>query len=200
HDLTALRDADREAEAHRLASDDARRPFDIVRGPVLRASLLRLQPEQHALVFNVHHIAFDGWSLGVFLHELAALYRSSPLAELPVQYTDFGLWQRQWLEGAVRERLLAYWRRQLEGLPVLELPCDRPRPAVQGFRGALETFRFEPALADGLRKLSQARGTTLFMTLLAGFEVLLGRYAGQEDFAVGSVVANRNRAEIEDLV
>ncbi|MCP4659155.1 MAG: AMP-binding protein, partial [bacterium] len=209
-DLGALGEEDRQAEAYRLAVADARRPFDLARGPMLRAALLHLvgapESEQHVLLLNVHHIAFDGWSLGVFLRELRALYQafslgqSSPLPELGVQYADFAVWQRQWLRGEVLEKQLDYWRRQLVGLPVLELPCDRPRPAVQSFRGALEPFQLRPELGARLEQLSRARGGTLFMTLLAAFQLLLGRYAGRQDLAVGSVVANRNRAEIEPLV
>ncbi|MCP4655431.1 MAG: amino acid adenylation domain-containing protein, partial [bacterium] len=206
HDLTALRDADREAEVHRLASDDARRPFDIARGPVLRAALLRLGEDDHRLLLVIHHIAFDGWSAGIFLHELGVLYRAavdgrpSPLPALRVQYADFAVWQRHWLAGPARVIQLAYWRERLRDLPVLELPTDRPRPAQQTFRGAAEGLALPAALGQDLRELARQHGTTVFMTLLAAFQLLLGRASRQRDFAVGSPVANRNRAEIEALV
>ncbi|MCP4658422.1 MAG: non-ribosomal peptide synthetase, partial [bacterium] len=201
-------DAFARAEARRLALAEARRPFDLSRGPLLRARLLRLASEEHSLVITVHHIAFDGWSAGVFLGELTALYKAfstgspSPLPELPVQYADFAVWQRQWLRrgrpsGEVLERQLAYWREQLRGLPVLELPTDRPRPVMQSFRGAAESFRLP---GEGLIALSREQGTTLYMTLLAAFQTLLSRYTRQLDLAVGTVVANRNQAEIEPLV
>ncbi|MCP4660718.1 MAG: amino acid adenylation domain-containing protein, partial [bacterium] len=203
-ELSGLGAPQRRTEARRLGLAVARRPFDLARGPLLRAVLLRLGPQQHALVVTVHHIAFDGWSGGVFLGELAALYQAfsgpgavSPLPELPVQYADFAVWQRQWLAGEVLERQLAYWRRQLHGLPVLELPTDRPRPVMQSFRGAAESFRL--ASAD-LNALGRKEGTTLYMTLLAIFQALLHRHTGQQDLAVGSVVANRRRIEIEPLL
>ncbi|MCP4656849.1 MAG: AMP-binding protein, partial [bacterium] len=203
-ELEGLPAAARRAEARRLALAEARRPFDLARGPLLRAALLRLGPEEHVLVVTVHHIAFDGWSGGVFLGELTALYKAfsvpgmaSPLPDPPVQYADFAVWQRRWLSGEVLERQLAYWREQLAGLPVLALPTDRPRPVMQSFRGAAESFRLP---GERLSALSRERGTTLFMTLLAIFQALVGRHTGQEDLAVGSVVANRNLAEIEPLL
>ncbi|MCP4662396.1 MAG: amino acid adenylation domain-containing protein, partial [bacterium] len=205
-DLRALDALARRTEARRLVRVEARRPFDLSRGPVLRAALLRLGGQRHTLVMAVHHIAFDGWSGGVFLRELGILYqalstgRSAPLPELPVQYADFALWQRQWLRGEVLERQLGYWREQLAGLPVLDLPCDRPRPAVQSFRGTTEPLRLPVALGRRLQELSRERGTTLFMTLVAAFQTLLGRYTGQTDLAVGTVIANRNHGEIEDLL
>ncbi|MCP4661115.1 MAG: amino acid adenylation domain-containing protein, partial [bacterium] len=193
----------RRAEARRLALCEARRPFDLTREPLLRTALLRLGPRQHSLVLTVHHIAFDGWSFGVFLSELMTLYKAfstgcpSPLPELRVQYADFAVWQRHWLSGEVLERQLAYWRQQLAELPVLELPTDRPRPVVQSFRGAAESFRLP---GEPLNALSREQATTLFMTLLAVFQARLERRAGPGDLAVGSVVANRNRAEIEALL
>ncbi|MCP4663549.1 MAG: amino acid adenylation domain-containing protein, partial [bacterium] len=209
-DLSALAEPERGAAADRLASREAQRPFDLDRGPVLRAVLLRLDAgtdrEQHVLCLTAHHIAFDGWSIAVFLRELEALYcafvagRSRPLPEIEVQYADFAVWQRQWLCGEVLEAQLGYWRSQLTGVPALELPCDRPRPAVQSFRGAVAEFLLPAELHRRLRALGEERGITLFMTLLAGFQVLLGRYAGQRDFAVGTPVANRNRAETEGLI
>ncbi|MFL6199847.1 MAG: amino acid adenylation domain-containing protein [Thermoanaerobaculia bacterium] len=192
-DLSALPEAARTAEARRLASEEAARPFDLAAGPVLRSTLLRLAPAEHALLLCVHHIAADGWSLGIMVQEIAALYRASTLPELPVQYADFAVWQREWLQGEVLERQLSYWRKRLEGAPRLDLPTDRPRPAVQGFRGALETLR-QPA--GRVRR----RDATPFMVLLAALQALLARHTGQDDIVVGSPIANRNRAEIEPLV
>ena len=142
-ELQGLGDGERDAEVRRLAAEEARRPFDLARGPLLRVCLLKLEEEDHGLLVTLHHIVTDGWSLGVFIHELSALYqafatgRPSPLAGLPVQYADFAAWQREWLQGAVLEEQLGYWQEQLAGAPsLLELPTDRPRPAVQSFRGA----------------------------------------------------------------
>ncbi|MCP4662520.1 MAG: amino acid adenylation domain-containing protein, partial [bacterium] len=191
------------------------------RGPVLRAALVRLgtgTPErtEHLLLLTVHHIAFDGWSAGVFLDGLSTLYRACvapearslddvagrepELPELPVQYADFAVWQRQWLRGEVLERQLAYWREQLAGLPVLDLPTDRPRPAVQSFRGTSEPLRLPAELGRQLRALGREHGTTLFMTLLAAFQALLGRTSGQADLAVGTPIAGRTQAELEGLL
>ncbi|MCP4659365.1 MAG: hypothetical protein GY856_28475, partial [bacterium] len=205
-DLGALGEPEGGDEFHRLVSAAARRPFDLARGPVLRAALLRRSSDEHALLLEVHHVAFDGWSAGIFLNELAVLYRafsegqSSPLPELPVQYADFAVWQRQWLRGEVLERQLGYWREQLAGLPVLELPTDRPRPAVQSFRDGSESFRLPSELHERLRALNREHGTTMFMTLLAAFQALLARTTDEQDLAVGTVVAGRNRAEIEGLL
>ncbi|MCP4653867.1 MAG: non-ribosomal peptide synthetase, partial [bacterium] len=204
-DLRAV-DLVRRSEVRRLVRAEARRPFDLARGPVLRAVLLRLDREEHTLALAVHHIAFDGWSGTVFLRELTVLYqalcagRRAHLPELPVQYADFAVWQRQWLRGEVLERQLAYWREQLAGMPVLDLPTDRPRPAVQSSRGTSEPLQLAAALGGRLQELSREQGTTLFMTLLAAFQALLGRTAGQADLAVGTAIANRNHAEIEGLV
>ncbi|MCP4654206.1 MAG: amino acid adenylation domain-containing protein, partial [bacterium] len=205
-DLTGIPERGRRSAAHALSRRQARRPFDLARPPVLRAALLRLAAEEHLLLLVIHHIAFDGWSSGVFLRELAALYQAaaaggpSPLGELALQYVDFAVWQRQWLAGEVLETQLAYWREELAELPVLDLPSDRPRPAQQGFLGAVEEFTLPAALACGLEELSRQQGSTLFMTLLAALEALVGRYTGQLDLAVAFPVANRNRAELEDLV
>ncbi|HEX8559091.1 MAG TPA: amino acid adenylation domain-containing protein, partial [Pyrinomonadaceae bacterium] len=206
-DLGALAAAEREAEAQRLINEEAARPFDLSAGPLLRARLLRLSDEEHVLLFTMHHIVTDGWSMGILVNEVAALYTAflkgeeSPLAELPVQYADFAAWQREWMQGEVLERELQYWRTQLEGAPpVLELPTDKPRPAVQTFRGAAYSFALPQELAERLRRLSREEGATLFMTLLAGFQALLSRYSGQDDVVVGSPIANRNRAETEPLI
>ncbi|MDT5268509.1 MAG: hypothetical protein QOH49_695, partial [Acidobacteriota bacterium] len=206
-DLSCLPPQKREAETRRLALQDALRPFDFARGPMLRASLLRLGAEEHVLSLTMHHIVSDGWSMGVLVHEVAALYtafstgRPSPLAELPVQYADYAHWQREWLTGEVLAEQLSYWKRQLVGAPpVLELPSDRPRPAVQSFKGAHEAFTLSKDLTDALKQLCQCEGVTLFMLLLAGFQTLLYRYTGQPDIVVGSPVANRNQIAAEQLI
>jgi non-ribosomal peptide synthetase component F len=199
--------AEREAEAQRRAAAEALRPFDLGRGPLLRARLLRLSPSDHVLLLTLHHIVADGWSMGVLVRELGALYgafaagRPSPLAELALQYADFAVWQRQWLQGAVLEGLLGYWRAQLAGAPLLlELPSDRPRPAVQSFRGAVQAVQLPAAVVAALKALGHGAGATLFMVLLAAFKVLLFRYSSQADVVVGTPIANRTRPELEGLI
>ena len=161
-DLAALEPVEREREVARLAAEEAQAPFDLARGPLLRAQLLRLGPSEWVFLLTLHHVVADGWSLGVVFRELAALYeafalgRPSPLPELAVQYADFALWQREWLRGERLERQLAYWERRLDGLPVLELPTDRPRPAVQRYRGASHSFTLPGSLAEGLRALGRS--------------------------------------------
>ena len=205
-DLSALAPALREAEAQRRAQAEAQAPFDLERGPLIRARLLRLAPTEHWLLFSMHHIVTDGWSMGVLGREISALYGAcrrgevSPLAELPVQYADYALWQRQWLQGEVLEQQLAYWKQALAELPVLELPTDRPRPMAASYRGARVAFELGEELTGGLKALSRREGATLFMTLLAAFQVLLYRYSGQEDLAVGVPVAGRSRPELEGLI
>ncbi|MET0622970.1 MAG: amino acid adenylation domain-containing protein [Pyrinomonadaceae bacterium] len=206
-DLSGLPGPEREAEAVRLATCEAQRPFDLERGPLLRARLLRLGTEEHVLLFTMHHIVSDGWSMGVLVKEVAQLYeafaegRESPLPPLAIQYADFAEWQREWLHGEVLEAQLAYWKGKLGGeLPVMELPADRPRPPVPSFRGGFEVFKLSPEVTEGLRSLSHRTGGTLFMTLLAAYKLLLYRHTGQEDILVGSPVANRNRVETEDLI
>jgi amino acid adenylation domain-containing protein/FkbH-like protein/FkbM family methyltransferase len=206
-ELGHLAEEQREAEAQRLATEDARLPFDLSTGPLLRARLLRLAADEHVALFTMHHVVSDGWSMGVLVREVAALYDAysrgaqSPLPELPVQYADYAVWQREWLQGEVLERQLQYWRERLGGeLPVLELPTDRPRPAVQSYRGAHETFTLSAELTKQLRELSRREGATLYMTLLAAFDVLLSRYSGQQEVVVGTDIANRNRAETEGLI
>ena len=206
-DLCELPESEREAEALRLATEEMQRGFDLSRGPLLRASLLRLGQEEHVLQLTMHHIISDGWSAGVLFRELGTLYeafsanRPSPLAELPLQYADYAVWQREWLQGEVLERQLAYWKEQLGGnLPVLELPTDRPRPEVQNYQGASQSVVLPKSVSGRLKALGQQEGVTLFATLLAAFQVLLSRYTGQEDIPVGSAIAGRNRAETETLI
>ena len=185
-DLSNLEEADRERRVRELTVEEARRPFNLSQEPLLRTILLRLSVHRHLLVLNLHHIIADGWSLEILERELGALYEAyregleSPLRELPIQYADYAVWQRRRLQGDVLQEELSYWKQQLAGLPgVLELPTDRSRPAVQDLRGAKRTIVLSQELTEGLRKLSRTEGTTLFMTLLAAFEVLLARYSGQ---------------------
>jgi len=206
-DLRRLPAQRREAETARLTAAEARRPFDLARGPLFRVHLLALGTGEHVLLFNQHHVVSDGWSAGIFVREMGAFYqafaagRDPGLAELPVQYADFACWQRQWLRGEVLESQLAYWRRQLAGLPAaLDLPTDRPRPAVRAARGAQRPVALPPDLARSLETLSREHGATLFMTLLAAFATLLHRYSGQRDLAVGSPIAGRRWAEVEGLI
>ncbi|MGD2148762.1 MAG: condensation domain-containing protein, partial [Anaerolineae bacterium] len=206
-DLADLPPGEREARARGLVEEEARRPFDLAQGPLLRAGLLRLGEEDHVLLLNMHHIVSDEWSSGIFYRELATLYeaycsgRPSPLPELPIQYADFAIWQRDWLQGEVLEAQLSYWREQLGGAPaLLELPTDRPRLAQQTYRGAWESLSLPRGLSEPLRALGREEGATAFMTFLAAFQVLLHRYTGQEDIVVGTPIANRNRAEIEGLI
>ncbi|MFL6194388.1 MAG: amino acid adenylation domain-containing protein, partial [Thermoanaerobaculia bacterium] len=200
-DLAALPAAARSAEAARLEAAEREWPFDLEQGPLFRSTLLRLAGTDHLLLLNVHHIASDGWSIDVMMRDLAALYAASPLPPLPVQYADFALWQRRWLAGDALERKLDVWRRRLAGRPgAFELPADRPRPAVQSFRGGVEALRLPEPLAAALERLGQAHRATLFMTLLAAFNALLHRWSGQEDLSVGTPIANRNRPEIQSLI
>jgi amino acid adenylation domain-containing protein len=206
-DLSALPAAEREAEARRRASEEVARPFDLARGPLFRARLLRLSPEDRVLVVTLHHAVSDGWSMGVFFRELDALYAAhvrgadSPLAPLPVQYADFAAWQRAHLTGAVLDAQLAFWRGRLAGAPTaLELPADRPRPPAQSYRGAAHVLTLPRGLGDALRAVSRREGATLYMTLLAAFGALLSRWTGQDDVVIGSPLAGRSRGELEGLI
>ncbi|HSF40834.1 MAG TPA: condensation domain-containing protein, partial [Thermoanaerobaculia bacterium] len=198
---------DPESEARRLAAAEAARPFDLARGPLLRTELLRLGPGEHVLLLTVHHIAADLWALGILVREVATFYaagttgRPAGLPELPVQYADFAVWQRGWLQGEVLERQLAFWRERLAGAPpALDLPTDRPRPPVQSLRGAALPFSAGPELTAALAGFGRSRGATLFMTLTSALAVLLGRLAGQEDVVLGAPIANRQRPELAGLV
>ncbi|RKI15374.1 amino acid adenylation domain-containing protein [Corallococcus sp. AB030] len=180
---------------------EAERPFDLARGPLFRALLIREAERRHVLVLNLHHIVSDGWSFGVLYQELSAAYRARDLEPLSLQYPDYAAWQRQWLQGDVLQRELGFWERQLADVPhVLELPTDRPRPAVQGFAGDIHRFTVPARLHRELEALARREGATLFMALLTGFQVLLSRYSGQRDFVVGTPIANRTRKELEGLI
>jgi amino acid adenylation domain-containing protein len=205
-DLSGLPPSERAGEARRQAIAEARRPFDLAHGPLYRFGLYRLGEAEHVLVLGMHQIVADQWSVRLLLQELATLYEAfssgqpSPLATLPIQYADFAIWQRDQVPGERLQAQLSYWKQQLSGLPALELPTDRPRPPLQSCRGARQHMLVPQAVARGLAHLSHREGATLFMTLLAAFRCLLHRYTGQEDFAVGSPIAGRNRVEIEGLI
>jgi len=206
-DLSGLAAEVRSREARRLAQEEAGRPFRLDRGPLLRASLIRLEEREHLLLTTLHHFVTDGWSAQIFYRELATLYeafcsgRPSPFPELPVQYADFAQWQRQRLQGETLATELGYWRERLRGAPaVLSLPADRPRPAVRTWRGARLQDELPEEIAQVLYRLSRRQGATLFMTLLAAFQALLHRYSGEEDLCVGTPVAGRDRLEIEGLI
>ena len=207
-DLSHLPEEARGHEARRLSREEGRLPFVLAQGPLIRLRLLHMEAATDWIaLLTMHHIISDGWSMGLFIQEIATLYGAfsadspSPLPELPIQYADFALWQRQWLIGDVLNRQLAYWKRQLGGeLPVLELPSDGPRPAMQTFNGATLMRRLAGDLSKAVETLSHRQGVTLSMTLLAAFQTLLYRYTGQDDVIVGSPVANRDRKEIERLI
>jgi aspartate racemase len=207
-DLQGMSEVAREREVASLASAHARHPFDLEKAPLMRAQLLKLAPDKHVLLLNFHHIAFDWWSNGVFEEELATLYdaflrgeEASPLPELPLQYVDFAAWQRHWLQEEILQEQLDYWQKKLSGtLPVLELPTDRPRPAIQTYNGSLFTSVLSKKLTEALKILNQREGVTMFATLLGAFSVVLQRYTGQDDILVGAPTAGRNRAEVEGLL
>ena len=205
-DLSGMDEAEREAHALELAALEAATGFDLSEGPLLRARLLRLTADEHVLILTMHHIISDGWSVGVLVGELSALYAAysrgeeSPLPELPVQYADYAVWQRQHLSGEALEEQLAYWRERLEGLTEPALPTDRPRSAARGRRGAGLPFSLPADISARLRGLCRAEGVTLFMTLLAAWQALLMRYTGQDDIVIGTPVAGRTRGETEGLI
>jgi amino acid adenylation domain-containing protein len=206
-DLTDREPDLRQAEASRLIAEEAQRSFDLSKGPLVRCMLIRLDKEEHLLLLTLHHIISDGWSMNIIYRELGALYEAfsqgqpSPLPDLPIQYADFADWQRKRLPDDALDKHLSYWKDQLTGVPaVLRLPADRPRPAVQNFKGACHTAMLPVSLSEGLKSLARGEGATLFMVLLAAFQVLLYRYSGQEEIVVGSPVAGRNHSEIENLI
>ncbi|MEH2114379.1 amino acid adenylation domain-containing protein [Nostoc sp.] len=206
-DLQHLPFTEQEIAAQKLLQQEAIEPFDLASEVLIRATLVVLSPTEHWLLVCMHHVVSDGWSIGVFVEELTAIYNAysqselSPLLPLPIQYADFALWQRQWLVGEVLNSQLSYWKEQLANAPTfLPLPTDRPRPAVQTFNGAYQEFALSAELTQQLTKLSQQQGVTLFMTLLAAYNTLLYRYTGQDDILVGSPIANRDRTETERLI
>jgi len=205
-ELDKLSKPDRESNVRRLVAEEAQRPFDLTHGPLVRATVLRLGQEENALLLTMHHIVSDGWSMSIFFRELAALYeaysagRPSLLPELSIQYTDYAVWQRNRLQGDVLRNHIAYWKNQLNGICTLQLPVDRPRPVVQSYRGATQSLLLPSALASQLHALSRREGATLFMTLLAAFQALLGRYCGQDDIALGTPIAGRTRSDTEGMI
>ena len=206
-DWRQLTAEDQLSKAQHLATTELQQSFDLSNAPLLRVKLLQLADQSHLLLLVIHHIVCDGWSMGIFRQELFTLYtafckqESSPLPELSLQYADFAHWQRQWLQGDVLQNQLNYWQKQLAAVPpLLELPTDRPRPSTQTYRGSSEFLQLDQDVTQKLKHLSQQSGTTLFMTLLTVFTLLLSRYTGQEDIVVGSAIANRNRQETEPLI
>ncbi|WP_345144775.1 amino acid adenylation domain-containing protein, partial [Dactylosporangium darangshiense] len=197
-DLTG--EPDPVAAAQAWLDADAVVPFDLATGPLFRVALVRVMPEQHVLSLAMHHVVSDEWSAGILQRELEALYAGAELPALPVQYADFAVWQRRWLTGEVLDRQLRFWRERLDGLPVLELPTDRPRPPLHSSEGAALEFTVPADVANGLRAVAQGAGASMFMTMQSALAVLLGRYSGQDDIVVGAPIANRNRAEIEGLI
>ncbi len=206
-DLSELPVADREAEVRRMCSEEAHRPFDLQRGPLLRVVLLKLGAVEHVVLFTLHHIVCDGWTFGKLLGEVSVLYGAfsrdepSPLKDLPVQYADYAYWQRQWLQGEMKEAQVSYWKKQLHGpLPTLKLRNARARPSIPSYRGSSLMRLLSSALSDEVKELSRREGVTLYMTLLAAFNVLLSYHSGQQDIIVGTPVADRGHIELEELI
>ena len=206
-DLSNLPEIERETKLKIELNKQSHQPFDLLRGPLIRATLFYLGKHDYALLLVLHHIISDGWSMGVLFHEVALIYQAfstgqpSPLPDLRIQYADFALWQREWLQGEMLEKQLAYWKQQLKGAPaLLELTGDRPRPVVQTFCGARQPIILSKSLSASLKELSRNEGVTLFMTLIAAFQALLARYAGQDDIVVGSAVAGRSQPGTEMLI
>src|ERR1043165_7775247 len=205
-DLSGKEGSAQATEAQRIAREEALRPFALGREWGLRAQLLRLSATEHILLLTMHHIVSDGWSMGRFFAELQRLYEAyhhgapSPLPELPLQYADFAVWQREWLSGAELQKQLSYWKKQLAGVTPVELPLDQPRPATPSYRGAKQSLMLSRELSRQLQALTRTEGVTLFMVMLAAFQVLLSRYTGQTNICVGTPIANRNRAQLEELI
>src|SRR6185369_11941392 len=206
-DLMQAGEYQRQMRVHEIVEEETRRGFDLSTGPLIRVKLIKLDDYEHVLTLVMHHIISDGWSIEIIVKEITQLYfafaagEQSPLPELPIQYADYAVWQRDWLQGEVLESRLQYWRNQFERPPeVLELPADRARPAEATYRGASETFHLSEELAGKLKQLSRRQGVTLFMSLMAGFQLLLARYSGQREIVVGTPVAGRDEVELEDLI
>lgn len=206
-DFSSLSETEQEAAVSETATTESREPFNLSTGPLMRLKLLQLSDEEHVLLLTMHHIVSDGWSIGILIREVSALYgayikgQESPLSELSIQYADYAVWQRKWLQGEELERQFKYWREQLAGTTVvLQLPADSPRPARQNLQGAREDFELGAEVRVGLKDLSRREGVTMFMLLLAAFQVLLSRYSNQEEVSVGTAIAGRNREKIEGLI
>ncbi|MGZ4164352.1 MAG: amino acid adenylation domain-containing protein, partial [Tumebacillaceae bacterium] len=206
-DLAHVPSEERRDAAMQVFVKEGKREFDLSTGPLVRATLAQVQETEHLLLLNIHHIAFDGWSMSVFVRELATLYtaavqqEASPLPELALQYGDVAAWQQAWLQGEVLEKQLAFWKQKLSGeLPMLQLPTDRPRTVQPSFRGARQQAVVSQRVSEGLKALSRRFGVTLYMTLLAAFQTLLYRYTGQEDLLIGTPIAGRNRVELESMI
>ncbi|MBW8359367.1 MAG: non-ribosomal peptide synthetase, partial [Weeksellaceae bacterium] len=206
-DLAFLEKEEQALSAQRLAQEEATSPFHLSSEPLIRVKLLILGKEEHILLITLHHIICDGWSMGIFFKELSELYnayaegKEVSLPALPLQYSDFALWQREWLQGEVLEKQLSYWKQQLSGIPdLLDLPMDKPRPQELSYKGATYHTHLSKEIKDQLNQLARQEGASLFMTLLAAFQVLLYRYTGQQDIVVGSPIANRHHKEIEGLI
>ena len=206
-DLSSLPEQEREREWIRVVREEGRKPFDLSQAPLLRGTMVHLSHQEHRLLLTIHHIIADEWSMEVIHQEVNQLYeafsqgRPSPLPELPIQYADFACWQRDWLQGEVLQRQISYWKEELAGAPsILELPTDKPRPAVQSFRGATEIFELPKELLERLKALGRQEQATLFMILEAGFMALLHRYTGQDDILVGTPISGRTHSETENLI
>ncbi|OUL26109.1 condensation domain-containing protein [Nostoc sp. 106C] len=206
-DLRDLADSEQQAQVQHLALEEAKRPFNLGTGPLIRVTLLQLNNTKNVLLLTMHHIIADGWSMGVLVKELATFYegfvsgKQPQMPKLPIQYADFAIWQREWLQTEGLETQLAYWKEQLNGAPAsLNLPIDRARPSIQTFQGISTSFTLSSELSQALKTLSRQQGVTLFMTLLATFQTLLNKYTNQDDIVVGTDVANRNRSELEPMI
>ena len=205
-DISALPEQERSSQAQKLVQEEAQKSFDLQCVPLMRAKLLRLGEQEHILALTLHHIIADGWSLGIVVREMSVRYTSFDagipfrLEELPIQYADYSMWQREWLASGVMQRQLEYWKKQLDGITPLELPTDHPRPSLQSYRGKTICFQVPPVLTQKLRELSQQENASLYMTLLAAFQVLLYRYSGQRDITAGSPIAGRTKRETEEVV
>jgi len=206
-DLSSLGEEDRDRHWKRIVKEESQKPFDLSHAPLFRVAMIHLSAEQHKLLLTIHHIVADEWSMELIHHEFAALFdafshgRPSPLPELPVQYADFAAWQREWMQGEMLDRQIAYWKKELAGAPlVLELPTDKPRPAVQSFRGATEIFELPAELSEQLKTMGREQQATLFMVLEASFMALLHRYTGQDDILVGTPISGRTHSEVENLI
>src|SRR5579885_402870 len=205
-DLCALPQPEQERQVQEGVTQASQQPFDLAHGPLLRAHVFCLGAQDHVLLLCFHHICFDGWSLGLFFSEFATLYEAfharqpCALPALPIQYADYAVWQRQWLDEERLAAHLAYWRERLADAPVLTLPTDHPRPSRPGARGASRSLRLSPQLSQQVQQLSQQANVTVFMTLLAAWQALLARYSGQERISVGTPIANRTQAETEGVI